>query len=86
MSVSTDLTTKERFSEFAKAMGTNMTNLINMYMKAAPRMKRIEFITPFPEEEANEEEKQSIQKYETEKQIWTTKYINADSLFEQLKQ
>jgi len=86
VTISIDTQTKEEFSKYAKSMWTNMSNLVSMFMKNAPRSKKLEFFSPIEEVEPDKWEKNAINEYENQKKNWTFESIKmTDSFFNQFK-
>ncbi len=85
MTISTDLQTKKMFMEYAKDMWTNMTNLLNMFMKNAPRSKKLEFYSPIEEVKPEKWEKDIIDDYNKQVKDWTFQWVEFQKFFDSLK-
>lgn len=84
ITISIDKDTKENFSKYARDMWTNMSNLISMFMKNAPRSRKLEFFSPIEEINPDNWEKNSIDEYELEKKNWNLETIDSDIFFKDL--
>lgn len=81
ITISVDTETKKAFSNYAKDMWTNMSNLLSMFMKNAPRSRKLEFYSPIEEVEPDEWEKNTIQDYELQKKNWIFESIKMTDWF-----
>lgn len=87
MTISTEEQTKREFSKYAKEMWTNMTNLINMFMKNAPRSRKLEFYSPIEEVKPEKWEKESFKNYDEWVKEWKWEWIEIkdDKFFNKFK-
>lgn len=81
ITLSVEKNIKEDFAQYAQSMGTNMSQLIKMFMVSAPKTPKIEFYNFFPEQEPSKDEKNIINNYLQNKQKNMVQSVEVDTDF-----